>query len=75
MEKKKISYQNGNVYSHVDNTEFISNEEYKGEVITERVFNSATESYEYVTKIVNAKLDWENQLELLKNIEEIGEVK
>lgn len=37
--------------------------EYEPEVIVERVFNDKTETYEYVERIINHKLDWENTIE------------
>ena len=71
MEKPKLTYQKGNVYNHTNNDKFMIVDEYKPREVTEKVFNPVTEQYEYKSKMVNDKLDWENELELKKELLEM----
>lgn len=71
MEKqvKESLYKKGKVYQHTDNSEYIVTKEYEPLEYTERVFNPVIETYEYVKKIKNDKLDWENEEQMLNQLE------
>lgn len=67
-------YRKGNIYQYVDNSNYMITEEYKPEKITERILNPKTEKYEYKTRIVNHKLDWEQEEQKLKQLLQLQEI-
>ena len=54
-----------------DNSSYNDNGKYKPKEVTIREFNSEKECYEYKTKTINEELEWQNQLEFLKEMEQL----
>lgn len=54
------------LYYGTNNTAHQTKNEYKPIEVYKRVLNPKTETYEYITEIINHKLNWENQVEHLK---------
>ena len=57
----------GNHYHYTRDYKEEKEKEYKGEKYTVRKLNPKTEQYEYEEILVNHKLDWENEEEMLNN--------
>lgn len=71
MNKTKTNKYKGDIY----NGQFIApkkRKEYQPEKHIIREFNTKTETYEYNEKIINHKLDWENELLGLQAEEDIS---
>lgn len=66
VKKEYVNRYNKKYYNRSDI--IVPDNEYVPEVYTERVFDNKTETYKYVQKTVNLKLDWENEIELMQQI-------
>lgn len=66
VKKEYVNRYNKKYYNRSDI--IVIDNEYVPEVYTERVFDNKTETYKYVQKTVNLKLDWENEIELMQQI-------